>query len=70
MYQYQKKHSNTSERDFIERGEAREIFRSWQTTGDNRFVVDRLARTEKIFGVGAKERIRSYLTQMKEGVLE
>jgi hypothetical protein len=69
MYEYRKKQSNQGDRVLIEQGEARIIFRSWQTTQDNRFVVGMLERAEKIYGMGAKERIRSYLTQMKEGTL-
>jgi hypothetical protein len=70
MYEYRKKQSNTGDRVQIEQGEARIIFRSWQTTQDNQFVRGMLERAEKMYGMGAKERIRSYLTQMKEGTLE
>jgi hypothetical protein len=70
MYEYRKKQSNTGDRKQIEQGEARIIFRSWQTTQDNQFVREMLERAEKMYGMGAKERIRSYLTQMKEGTLE
>lgn len=70
MYEYRKKPSNQGDRVQIEQGEAREIFRSWQTTKDNKFVVGMLERAEKMYGMGAKERIRSYLTQMKNGELE
>ncbi len=70
MYEYRKKPSNQGDRVLIEQGEAREIFRSWQTTKDNKFVVGMLERAEKMYGMGAKERIRSYLTQMKNGELE
>jgi len=70
MYEYRKKQSNTGDRVQIEQGEARIIFRSWQTTKDNQFVVGMLERAEKMYGMGAKERIRSYLTQMKNGELE
>jgi len=70
MYEYKKKQSNTGDRVQIEQGEARIIFRSWQTTQDNNFVRGMLERSEKLYGMGAKERIRSYLTQFKEGTLE
>jgi hypothetical protein len=70
MYEYRKKQSNEGDRVLIEQGEARVIFRSWQTTQDNMFVRAMLERAEKMYGMGAKERIRSYLTQMKEGTLE
>jgi len=69
MYEYRKKQSNTGDRVQIEQGEARIIYRSWQTTQDNQFVRGMLERVEKMYGMGAKERIRSYLTQMKEGTL-
>jgi hypothetical protein len=70
MYEYRKKKSNEGDRVLIEQGEARIIFHSWQTTQDNMFVRAMLERAEKMYGMGAKERIRSYLTQMKEGTLE
>jgi hypothetical protein len=70
MYEYSKRKSNQGDRVQIEQGEARVIFRSWQTTQDNEFVRGMLERSEKMYGMGAKERIRSYLTQMKEGTLE
>ena len=70
MYEYRKPTSNKGDRVQIEQGEARVIFRSWQTTQDNQFVRGMLERAEKMYGMGAKERIRSYLTQMKEGKLE
>jgi hypothetical protein len=70
MYEYRKKQSNIGDRVQIEQSEARIIFRSWQTTKDNRFVVGMLERAEKMYGMGAKERIRSYLTQFKNGELE
>jgi hypothetical protein len=70
MYEYRKKQSNQGDRVQIEQSEARVIFRSWQTTQDNQFVRGMLERAEKMYGMGAKERIRSYLTQMKEGTLE
>ena len=70
MYEYRKRRSNVGDRVQIEQGEARIIFRSWQTTQDNQFVRAMLERAEKMYGMGAKERIRSYLTQMKNGELE
>jgi len=69
MYEHKKRQSNQDDRKLIEQGEARVIFRSWETTQDNQFVRAMLERAEKMYGMGAKERIRSYLTQMKEGTL-
>ena len=62
--------SNESDRVILEQSEAREIFRSWETTRDNDFVRARLERSERIYGSGARDRIRNYLTQMKVGNLE
>jgi hypothetical protein len=59
----------TGDRQMIEMGEARVIFRSWETTQDLEFVRGMLERSEKMYGMGAKERIRSYMNQMKAGTL-
>ena len=62
--------SNAGDRVFLEKAEAREIFRSWQTTRDNDFVRARLERCERIYGTGARDRVRFYMRQMKEGQIE
>jgi len=62
--------SNESDRVILEKAEAREIFRSWETTKSNDFVRARLERCERIYGIGARDRVRNYLTQMKVGNLE
>jgi hypothetical protein len=62
--------SNEGDRVVLEKAEAREIFRSWQTTRDNDFVRARLERCERIYGTGARDRVRTYMTRMKEGNLE
>ena len=62
--------SNESDRVVLEKAEAREIFRSWQTNRDNDFVRARLERCERIYGSGARDRVRFYMRQMKEGQIE
>ena len=62
--------SNQGDRVVLEKAEAREIFRSWQTTRDNDFVRSRLERCERIYGTGARDRVRFYMRQMKEGQIE
>jgi len=62
--------SNESDRVKLEQAEAREIFRTYETLKDNDFVRARLERCERIYGSGARDRIRNYLTQMKVGNLE
>jgi hypothetical protein len=62
--------SNEGDRVVLEKAEAREIFRTWQTNGDNDFVRARLERCERIYGTGARDRVRFYMRQMKEGQIE
>ena len=62
--------SNESDRVILEQAEAREIFRTYETLKDNDFVRARLERCERIYGAGARDRVRNYLTQMKVGNLE
>jgi len=62
--------SNAGDRVILEKAEAREMYRSWQTTQDNDFVRARLERCERIYGTGARDRIRFYMRQMKEGQIE
>jgi len=62
--------SNESDRVVLEKAEAREIYRTWQTNRDNDFVRARLERCEKIYGSGARDRVRTYMSRMKEGQIE
>ena len=62
--------SNAGDRVILEKAEAREIFHSWQTTRDNDFVRARLERCERIYGTGARDRVRTYMGMMKNGTLE
>jgi hypothetical protein len=62
--------SNEGDRVVLEKAEAREIFRTWQTNRDNDFVRARLERCERIYGTGARDRVRFYMRQMKEGQIE
>jgi hypothetical protein len=62
--------SNESDRIVLEQAEAREIFRTWQTNRDNDFVRSRLERCERIYGTGARDRVRNYMSLMKVGNLE
>ena len=62
--------SNAGDRVVLEQAEAREIYRTWQTNRDNDFVRARLERCEKIYGSGARDRVRTYMSRMKEGQIE
>ena len=61
---------NQNDRVTLEQAEARELYRTWETTKDRDFVRGRLERAERIYGSGARDRIRTYMALMKEGTLE
>jgi hypothetical protein len=61
---------NPSDRVQLEQAEARELYRTWETNKDRDFVRARLERAERIYGRGARDRIRTYMAQMREGKLE
>jgi hypothetical protein len=59
-----------SDRLILEQAYAREIYRSWQSNYDSKFVLARLEQVEKIYGKGAQNRVRRYMQQMVKGELE
>jgi hypothetical protein len=60
---------NPSDRVILEQAEAREIYRTWETNKDRDFVRSRLERAERIYGRGARDRIREYMNRIKDGQL-
>ena len=58
-----------SDRVILEQSEAREIYRTWETNKDRDFVRSRLERAERIYGRGARDRIREYMNRIKDGTL-
>ena len=58
-----------SDRVILEQAEARELFRTWETNKDRDFVRGRLERAERIYGSGARDRIREYMNRIKDGTL-
>jgi hypothetical protein len=50
--------------------EARELFHNWEQTKNRDLIRARLERAERIYGTGARDRIRAYMAQMREGTLE
>ena len=61
--------SNAGDRVILEQAEAREIYRTWETNKDRDFVRGRLERAERIYGTGARDRIREYMNRIKDGTL-
>lgn len=58
---------NPSDRRQLEEGEARVLYATWLATGKKVLTAERLERIEKIYGKGSVERIRFYMTQLKNG---
>ena len=61
---------NPSDRVILEKAEARELYRNWESSKNRDLIRARLERAERIYGAGARDRIRSYMAQMREGLLE
>jgi len=58
-----------SDRVILEQAEARELYRNWESSRNSDLIRARLERAERIYGTGARDRIRSYMAQMREGTL-
>lgn len=61
---------NPSDRVVLEKAEARELYRNWEASKNRDLIRARLERAERIYGSGARDRIRTYMAQMREGTLE
>ncbi len=61
---------NPNDRVILEQAEARELYRNWESSKNRDLIRARLERAERIYGAGARDRIRSYMAQMREGLLE
>ena len=59
-----------SDRKILEMAEARELYRNWEWSKNRDLIRARLERAERIYGIGARDRIRDYMAQMREGTLE
>ena len=62
--------SNESDRVILEQAEARELYRSWSWSKNRDLIRARLERAERIYGAGARDRIREYMNRIKDGTLE
>ena len=58
-----------SDRVILEQAEARELYRNWEWGKNRDLIRARLERAERIYGTGARDRIRTYMAQMREGTL-
>jgi hypothetical protein len=61
--------SNESDRVILEQAEARELYRNWEWRKNRDLIRARLERAERIYGIGARDRIREYMNRIKDGTL-
>ena len=59
-----------SDRVILEQAEARELYRAWEWSKNRDLIRARLERAERIYGSGARDRIRAYMAQMRDGTFE
>ena len=59
-----------SDRVILEQAEARELYRNWEWSKNRDLIRARLERAERIYGLGARDRIRAFMKQMQDGTLE
>ena len=58
-----------SDRVILEQAEARELYRNWVWSKKPDLIRARLERAERIYGTGARDRIREYMNKIKDGTL-
>jgi len=58
-----------SDRAILEQAEARELYRNWEWGKNRDLIRARLEKAERIYGSGARDRIRDYMNQIKDGTL-
>jgi hypothetical protein len=54
----------------IELGEARVLFRTWESTGQKVLTPVRIEWLERKYGTGSVARIRGYMKKLQDGELE
>ena len=57
------------DRVILEQSEARELYRNWEWSKNRDLIRARLERAERIYGTGARDRIRAFMQQMQNGTL-
>ena len=65
-----KTHSDAGDRQQLEMGEARMLYRTWETTKQKVLTKERMEYLEKRYGIGVVVRIRQYMDMMRKGEIE
>ena len=67
---YKRKTSSNGDRYIIELGEARLLYRTYESTKQKVLTPVRMEWLERVYGRGSVERIRSYMVKLQKGELE
>ena len=67
---YRKSNDVLPDRRVLEMGEARVLYHTYLWNRDKTWVNQAIERTERLYGPGAPMRIRQYMRDMREGILE
>ena len=67
---YKRKTSSNGDRYIIELGEARLLYRTYESTKQKVLTPVRIKWLERVYGRGSVERIRSYMVKLQKGELE
>ena len=62
--------SNAGDRVQLEIALARELFRTWETTKTRIFTKERIELIERRYSKGSVDRVRNYMSMIKNGELE
>ena len=62
--------SNEGDRYMIELGEARELYRTYETLKRSVLTAERIEYLERRYGTGSVQRIRGYMRKIQSGELE
>ena len=62
--------SNEGDRVRLEQAEARDLYRTYESTKQKVLTKVRMEWIEKTYGIGAVGRIRGYMDKIKNGELE
>lgn len=62
--------SNAGDRYQIELGEARELYRTYETLKRSVLTAERIEYLERRYGTGSVQRIRGYMRKIQSGELE
>ncbi len=67
---YKRKPSSNGDRYIIELGEARLLYRTYESTKQKVLTPVRMEWLERVYGRGSVERIRGYMIKLQSGELE